>query len=321
MKIDFPAVIEKKTVGVSERGFGTILIYDPDAVQDYTIITQETLKDLGKGTKAFKLAQRLFMQSPAPTEVAYFGGEDIEEVAGRDFYWIVSTDNSIERIEEIGNFAAVNRKVYVVTTNTIEDTQSLFDEVNERVAVVFHDDIDSFAAEALSVVMSYKPGEKTGKFRQLNGVKEANVTDTFAKALEDNNINTYVKKLGVLQMTEGKVLSGEYIDIILTEDWIRFRIEERMMHLALNNDKIPYTNQGIAMMIGVVESVLKEAESKNMIMPGQYVIDYKRREEVSSNEAANRDYNHIKWAATLAGAIHEGTIYGVLTNDIVKEVE
>lgn len=322
MKLDFPVVIERKTVGVSERGFGTILIYDKSIEKDYTIVTPETMGELlDKESKMYKIATRLFMQSPAPQEVAVYGGTDLDKIVNKDFFFITSTDNSVETIKELGEFAAVQNKMYGVTVNSEEDVKALYKEVNDNTFVVYHDDEESFAGEALAVVMSYNVGGKTGKFKRLNGVKEADVSGTLLKELTDNNINTYVSKLGVLQTTEGVTLSGEYIDVMLGEYWIRFRMEERMMHLAMNNDKIPYTNRGIAMMVGVVESVLKEAVTRDIVVEDQYIIDYKRREEVSANEVANRDYSHIKWAATLAGAIHTGTIYGILTTELVREVE
>lgn len=319
MILDFPVKIERKTLGVSERGFGTILIYDSELVMDYTILLPETLEELlEKDSRTYKLAQKLFMQSPSPQEVAVFGGEDIAEVAHKDFFFIVSPDNSIETIEELATFAAVNDKMYAFTFTDIELAEQISELENENTIAMYHDDKEAFAGEALAVVMSYNVGGKTGKFKNLVGVKEAKLTATELKELTDLDINTYVRKLGVLQTTEGLTTSGEYIDVKLGEYWIRFRMEERLHHLALNNDKIPYTNQGIGMMVGVVESVLKEASDRGILIEGQYIVDYKRREEVSSNEVANRDYSHIRWAATLAGAIHTGTIYGVLTNDMVR---
>lgn len=318
MKLDFPVAIQRKTLGVSQKGFGTILVYDPELTKEYTIISAETLSDeLEKDSKAYKIAQTLFMQNPAPMEVAVYGGEDIEEVAGKDFFFLVSADNTIESIKELSKFAAANDKMYAFTFHDYD----LLDQVKElefdTVIPAYHHDEDMFLGEAIAVEMSYDVGGKTAKFKNLTGITEAQVNATQLKELEDANINTYVRKMGVLQTTEGLTSSGEYIDVVLGEYWIRFRMEEELMHLALNNGKIPYTNQGIGMMVGVVESVLKAAVGQGILMEGQYRVDYKRREEVSNNEVTNRDFSHIKWVATLAGAIHTGTISGVLTNDMI----
>lgn len=169
--------------------------------------------------------------------------------------------------------------------------------------------------------MSYKIGGKTAKFKTIQGVKKAKITLTELNKLHENKIFSYVEKLGVLQTSEGKMLSGEYIDVVLGEYWIRFRMEERMQRLAMVEDKIPYTNLGIGMLVGVAELVLSEAVDMGIIEEGQYRVDYKRREEVDSNEVALRKYNYIVWTAMLQGAIHTGQISGILTYDIVnKEV-
>ena len=117
------------------------------------------------------------------------------------------------------------------------------------------------------------------------------------------------------------MLSGEYIDVILGEYWIRFRMEERMQRLALTQDKIPYTNRGIGMLVGVAELVLSEAVAMGIVEEGQYRVDYKVREDVDSNEVALRKYNYILWTAMLQGAIHTGQISGILTYDIVNREE
>lgn len=327
MILDFPVNITRKTVAVSERGFGTILILDTETDRDFTYLDAKGLEELGEG-KAKKIATRLFMQKPQPQRVAIIGkvgkgGEVFDKAleANKDFFFVVCTDNTLETIKAISEKCQVNNKVYAVTINDTADIEALGKEVFDNTFVAFHDDENAYLAEGVAVIMSYKIGGKTAKFKQVQGVKEANISLTDLHKLHENKIFTYVKKLGVLQTTEGKVLSGEYIDVVLGEYWIRFRMEERMQRLALTNDKIPYTNRGIAMLVSVAEQVLNQAVDMGIIEEGQYRVDYKRREEVDSNEVANRVYNHIIWTAMLQGAIHSGQISGILTYDLVNKEE
>lgn len=328
MILDFPVNIQRKTVGVSERGFGTILIFDPSQDINFKYITAENVKEFSTESKLYKMASRLFMQKPQPQEVAVVGknGAAVEgfkkvlEETG-DFFFLTCTDNSVETIKGLSNLCQVNNKVYAVTVNDYEDAKKLFEEVYDNTFVMYHDDSDSFVAEALAVVMSYKIGGKTAKFKTLQGVKAANVSLTQVNELHKCNLFTYVEKLGVLQTSEGKMLSGEYIDVILGEYWIRFRMEERMQRLALTQDKIPYTNRGIGMLVGVAELVLTEAVAMGIVEEGQYRVDYKVREDVDSNEVALRKYDYILWTAMLQGAIHTGQISGILTYDVVNREE
>lgn len=325
MILDFPVKIQRKTVGVSERGFGTILILDNEKDRDFEYLEAENLGKLGKG-KAFGLATRLFMQKPQPQEVAIVGKVGkLEEVfmkaieANKDFFFVVGTDNAIDSVKEVAKLCQINNKLYAVTINNYDDIKGLGEEKIDNVFVAYHDDPESYLAEGLAVVMSFNIGGKTAKFKKIEGVKEAKVGDAQVKEIHEANVFTYIKKLGVLQTTEGKVLSGEYIDIVLGEYWIRFRIEERMQRLAITQDKIPYTNRGIAMLVSVAETVLNEAVDMGIIEENQYKIDYRRREDVPSNDVAARRYDYIAWTAMLQGAIHSGQISGLLTYDLVNK--
>lgn len=324
MILDFPVNITRKTVAVSERGFGTILILDTEIDRKYEVLSPEGIEKLGNG-KAYKLAQRLFMQKPQPQEVAIFGKKGSAEEAFKgvlevnsDFFFVVCVDNSAEAIKALSGQCQVNNKIYAVTVNDLEQAKALAG-VGDNTFVGFHNNPEAYLAEGLAVVMSYKIGGKTAKFKQIQGVDEAVIGLTDLKELEKKNIFTYVKKLGVLQTTEGKMLSGEYIDIVLGEYWIRFRMEERMQRLALTQDKIPYTNRGIGMLVSVAEQVLNQAVDMEIIEAGQYKVDYRKREDVPSNDVALRKYDYIVWTAMLQGAIHSGQISGVLTYDLVNK--
>ena len=323
MKLDFPVNIERKTVAVSERGFGTILILDTKKDMDFRYVESEDLK--GLEGNVLKIAQRLFMQKPMPQSVAVFGKNGTIEEAfnaaletNKDFFFVVTTDNTAESIKKLSPLVQAGNKIYAATVNTMAEAKKLYGEKFDNTFVMFHSDVDSYAAEALAVIMSYKVGGRTAKFKTIQGVKAAKITTTEIEELHSNNMFTYAEKLGVLQTTEGKVLSGEYIDIVLGEYWIRFRMEEALQRLALVNDKIPYTNTGIGMIVGECESVLSRAVSQGIVESGQYKVDYRLREEVPSNEVALRKYDYVVWTAMLQGAIHSGQISGILTYDMVK---
>ncbi len=328
MILDFPVNIQRKTVGVSERGFGTILILDTEKDYNLKYIDAEDVKDIDAKSKAYNLASRLFMQKPQPQEVAIVGkmGNGVEGFKkvleeNNDFFFVTCTDNSVETIKGISELCQVENKVYAVTVNKYDDVKKLFNEVYDNTFVMYHTDPMAYAAEALTVIMSYKIGGKTAKFKTIQGVKECEITRTQLAELNKNAIFTYIEKLGVLQTTEGKMLSGEYIDVVLSEYWIRFRLEESLQRLALINDKIPYTDKGIGMLVGETEKVLSRAVDRGIVEEGQYRIDYKLRKDVPSNEVALRKYNYVLWIAMLQGAIHKGPISGILTYDIVNEEE
>ena len=323
MRLDFPVNIQRKTVAVSERGFGTILILDNKKDIDFKYVDAEDLKGLDGAV--LNIANRLFMQKPQPQKVAIFGKAGAIDAAfnaaleaNNDFFFVVSTDNTTESIKKLAELVQVHNKIYGVTVNSIADTKKLYELKNDNTFIMYHDDPKAYAAEAMTVIMSYKVGGKTAKFKTIQGVRSAKISTTELSELHEHKMFTYVEKLGVLQTTEGKVLSGEYIDIVLGEYWIRFKMEEALQRLALVNDKIPYTNTGIGMIVGACEAILNRAVEQGIVEKGQYKVDYKLREDVPSNDVALRKYDYVMWTAMLQGAIHTGQISGILTYDPVN---
>lgn len=323
MKLDFPVNIQKKTVAVSERGFGTILILDNKSDIDFKYVDVESVADLTGKVKG--IAERLFMQKPQPQKVAVFGKTGTIDSAfnaalevSNDFFFIVATDNTPESIKKLAGLAQVHNKIYAVTVNSMGDAAKLYKETSENTFVMYHNDVNAYAAEALAVIMSYKVGGKTAKFKTIQGVEAANINTTDLENLHKNHIFTYIEKLGVLQTTEGMMLSGEYIDVVLGEYWIRFKMEEALQRLALVNDKIPYTDLGIGMIVGACEAILSRAVDQGIVEAGQYKVNYKVREDVPSNDVALRQYNYVEWTAKLQGAIHTGQISGILSYDEVN---
>lgn len=328
MILDFPVVIQRKTVAVSERGFGTILILDNTKETEFKYITADDLNELESEDKVSKIATRLFMQKPQPQQVAVFGAEGKVDVVlkqalevNADWFYLVTVDNTAETIKAVSPICQTNNKIYAVTVNDIEVATEVGKEKFDNTFVFYHNDKDSYVAEGLAVIMSYKIGGKTAKFKTIQGVKNSNVTLTQLNALHKANMQSYVEKLGVLQTSEGKMLSGEYIDVVLGEYWIRFRLEEALQRLAVTEEKIPYTDRGIGMLVGETEKVLARAVEQGIVEERQYRVDYKLRKDVPSNEVALRKYNYVLWTAMLQGAIHTGQISGILTYDIVNDEE
>lgn len=333
--IDFPVIITRQLNAVSERGFGTILILDHESDRSYEKLTQETLGDLGVETRAYKLAARIFGQSPSPVDVAIAGVEtlvasdliaflnDLIDI-NNEWFFLTCTDNSPDTILELASFAEAQDKIYATTTQDVERSEEgaytsvITDLEFDNTFVAYHENKDSFLGEGLAVIMSHNIGGKTAKFKSVSGVTESRARASMIDFLHDNGSFTYKRKLGNLETTEGYVTSGEYIDTIVGEYWIRFRMEEAEQAVAANNDKIPYTNPGIGLLVGAAEGVLAEAVRRGIL--ADYEVTYKRREDVSSNDVALRKYNYVEWVGQMAGAIHAGKISGTLTyNKIERE--
>ena len=231
-------------------------------------------------------------------------------------FFLVCTDNSDDTIKKLSNWIDTQDMMYFVTSQNLNAAKLVR---SEQTVVMYHNDVNAFVAEGLaSYLTTAKVGAVTSKFKTINGVLEASLSTTQLQELHKNNGFTYIEKMGVLQTTEGKTTSGEYIDVVMGAFWIRFKMEEALAYLAINTPKIGFDNRGIGMMVGECNTVLKKAAFEQDIIlidsndKPQYNISYVTRENTSKNDIANRYHTGISWTAKLAGAIHKSVINGTL---------
>lgn len=327
---DFVINITKLTKAISQKGFGLPLILGTSKEKAYTEYTgvEGIGEDFGLDSKEYKIASKIFGQNPAPQMVAVHGinyegtnpnalVEALNDLieTNNDWYFLTCTDNSDEAIKALADWTDTQMKTYFTTTQNLELVK---DMENENTTVFYHNDEEDFVGEGLVGIAAVNgPGSIAFKFKTVNGSKAAKISTTQLNQLHKDNGNSYIRKMGVLQTTEGKMTNGEYIDIVMGVHWLQARMEEELMYLAVNNKKIPYNNTGISMLIGVVTSVLQRGADQGIILKDEdgkavYDIDYLKREEVPANDIANRKYNYLKWASKLEGAIHGGTISGIV---------
>lgn len=324
---DFIVNITLDTLPETRLSFGNILLLETDVDHEYKTYKNITavLEDFANTTDTYKLAEFMFAQKPAPTQIAIAGIETIvpaeatsklSELISKSWASVVSTNNANAFITAISAWADLNDKFYAVTTQDL----TLFDTImGDNTLMQYHDDEGQFLAEALLVYIVVRPiGSCTAKFKRLEKVTEAVITDTQLESLHEKNGGTYIKDMGVIQTTNSTAQSGEYFDVILGKYWIKLEMERELRTLALRVDKIPYSNAGIAMLVSLAEKVLKQAAENGIILLDDsgnalYTVNSKKREAVDRADRTARTYNSISWTADLAGAIEGGTISGTLS--------
>lgn len=167
------------------------------------------------------------------------------------------------------------------------------------------------------------PGGETWALKKLAGVTADGLTETQYIAITRKNGNTFERFRNLSLTQNGKVAAGEWIDVIRFRDWLQEEITVNVVNLLINRDKVPYTDEGIAMIEARIRQALELGQRRGGIAPTEYdedgnenlgfVIEVPLSSQISANQKASRVLTDVKFTARLAGAIHVVEIYGSLT--------
>ena len=186
----------------------------------------------------------------------------------------------------------------------------------DRTAVIWHalpaDGADYPDAAWMGEGFPYDPGTSTWAYKTLKGVKPDNISGK-ETTLQNKNCNYYSEVGGVNITQEGKVASGEWIDIIIGTDWIEARLRESVYSALVNNRKIPYDDSGITPIEGLVKGVLNQAAAAGILQADSIVVTVPRYADIPQADKLARKLPDVKFTALYQGAIHRTTINGTIS--------
>lgn len=180
------------------------------------------------------------------------------------------------------------------------------------------------AAVAMAAkAMNFHAGEETWALKPLAAVTPSKLNSTFIKKLEEANFS-YIITVASKNITQGgKTGGGEWIDVIRFRDWLQNDMQVRVVNLLVVNPKIPYTDNGIALVENQMLASLKDGQKYGGIAPTEYDADGNANpgyitsvplaSELTSTQKASRVLQDCRFTARLAGAIHVVEIKGCLT--------
>lgn len=325
--------ITRQTKPVSEKGFGLPLVLATSKALEYKVYTDitEVVNDFAESTKEYKLLNRMFGQNPSPSEIAVYGvvydaaKGDLTALTSalntlllthNDFYYLISPEQGDVEVTALAEWISTQKKIYVASTSS----ESLYKELKglyDNVFLLVHDQPDTYPAEGLVATLAPQTiGSYTWTFKTIQGVPAVSFDNTKIKDIEDNNACTYIAESGVNITSHGVATSGEYIDVIQGQHFIEAKISENIFGMLVRNPKVPYTSDGIAMAVAELEKALRLAGKNGIIAQEndeyQYTITVPKIEDIPANTKANRVLPDIPWEATIAGAIENVKINGVL---------
>lgn len=166
------------------------------------------------------------------------------------------------------------------------------------------------------------PGGETWALKRLSGVTPSVFSSTEQGYIKSKFANAYEEyATGYSLMMDGKVSSGEWIDVIRFRDWLDDAIQKAVANRLISRSKVPYTNQGIATLVNQMRGALDEGQRVGGIAPDEegadgrvvkgYEVSYPNAADVPPEIKATRVV-YLGFRARLAGAIHVVEIDGTL---------
>ncbi len=268
-------------------------------------------------TPTYQAAALMFSQNNPPAKIAVCGIDAVANLGDlKDKQWrqlVLAGDIEEADLAAVVTYikTAADKMLFACVKN-VGDLTKLGD--SDRVVGLVHS--NSLAAAALAGEAGGRDvGSFTYKNLILNGIEPMAFTDSEITAIHNANGFTFVTKAGDNVTTEGTAMSGEYVDIIDSRDYIIQQLEYKTQNLLNQSAKIPYDNNGVAMLEAVCIDVMRDAYNKGIIATGAdgkpaYTVSYALAETADSTDKVNRKYVGGRFNFTLAGAVHEVEING-----------
>lgn len=297
---------------------GSLVIFQDNINLTFSIRVTPNILTLQKGL----LIQPLTASDPVQDDLTAV------EASSNDWYGVAITSRGTQDILSTAEWVQTRTKIFgtcsgeaaIIDQTVSEDFTSLayqlFSNNYTRTFLIYHQDADDDYPECawMGRCLPLEPGSETWKFKQLNTISYSSLSTTQSRNATSKNCNTYQFVGGFGITAEGVMASGEFIDIIRGIDWLTARIQEFVFFVLVNNNKVPYTDTGIAMIEAEVRRALDLGVTNNFLAEDpEYTVTVPRAATVPPNDKANRILRNVEFQATLAGAIHFVEIRGLVS--------
>lgn len=243
------------------------------------------------------------------------------------FNWtfaIQATSKIDAGVKSLSNIFEANKDHFLVLQSSEIKDFNLVEGQNYTIGVK-HDLSEAMDAALIGAVATLPVGSITWKFKQLVGITPETLTSSEVTGFNAINVMAYEVVNGQGQTSEGKTMSGEYIDTIHGVIWVRATMQGKLESFLQKNGKVPYNQNGITQLSGIVIQVLEQAYQQGIIQQnettgkGDYSVTASPRSAQSQVDLSNRHYGGLGFTYHAAGAIHTLTVNGEVDSDTIAE--
>lgn len=272
----------------------------------------------------YKQCEKLFMQNNPPARVGVCTGtgkisETLRLLSEQDFRQVIPVfgEEGDDTPKELASYIETTEdKMLFLRFSDVAQLEAV-GPLNRTVGIVYAGEDEGVEGAVAGATAGLTIGSFTYKNILIKGITPDALTDGQISAIHKKYGIAIVKKAGDIVTSEGTVLSGEYVDVIDSQDYIIHNIAYKSQKLLNTSPKLSFDNVGISQLEGVVTNVLSEAFSMGIIAQTEdktpdYETMFATREECSAGDRAKRTYNGGRFRFSLAGAVHYATINGVI---------
>lgn len=337
---DIKIQISMLTKALSVKGFALPLILGKresgalmEVYGEYASLAEMTTAGFATTDDEYKMAAKMFAQSPCPDKVAVYCRDQADEIddalaalitAHNDWYALLITERVAASLALAGDFALANEKLFFGCASAIA---ALTGRNNNREAYLIHNLAAEFPEAAwVGLCLPQTIGSITWKWKSPTGVSESNFSTTELGQIRDGHGQTFSKRSGIVYSDEGITTGGEYIDNMMSRDYVKTRLEEALFNLQIKNGKIPFDNSGFKIIEATMREVFNTCGQNGIIAKVEteddqkksdegkymYTITIPERADIPATDRAARKIPGIKFAFTVAGAVHGMEIAGVI---------
>lgn len=164
----------------------------------------------------------------------------------------------------------------------------------------------SFTSARPAITMADKP---------LTGVVALDLKDAQYSALQNKNYNFYTKTTDIdtNMFIDTRMASGQFFDTLQAADWLAYDMRYKLVNLVQTRDKIPFTEDGLAMVKQTISETCVEAlnagiigtgyDQDNNLIENGFLISMPELSSIPKADKAKRILRDVKVTFLLAGAI------------------
>jgi len=248
------------------------------------------------------------------------------KLADNDWYGVAFVSRVQAQVQKVADWAESNTKLFItasadanivnqdLSTDTTTIAKYLYSAAYVRSACIYNALAATTYADAawLGRCLPLDAGSITWAFKTLTGITADSLTATQRTNATNKYCNVYETVAGVSITQMGTTGGNEYIDITRGIDWLQATMQEDIYTRLVQQDKIPFTDKGIASIEALVRKALESGIDRNFIA-SITSITTPAVADVSAADKAARLLGDVEFVAVLAGAIHEIQVSGVVT--------